>query len=294
MTIPKKMPVEHALTRSTVRILAGFVGAPPNSVGTGFFYKVENPTTRVAKVLILTNKHVVEGADVVQFMIPCATSVTELDDYFQPTDRIDREFTWPIKPHLYTHPDPNVDLCAIDVTVLAGAMLQDHKLRIMFLDVGWLPGADDRKMMRDIEQVLVVGYPQGIWDQHNNMPIARTGTTATHPLGRYQGNRNFLVDVAAYQGSSGSPVFAYEAPLFRNPDGNYTPGTKVNLLGVVWAVVEQTVTGDIRVEEVPSSFKHVPVVKASLNLAVALHADAIRELDEIIRATLPLAHFGPA
>jgi hypothetical protein len=260
---------------------------PPTSVGTGFFFKVGHADDGPTKALIITNKHVIAGTEVIHFVLPRTQSLTELNDGFQPIDRVDHAFTVSIQPNLFLHPDPDVDLCAIDISVIVGMLLQQQKLRVMFLDVSWLPNATDKKMMRDVEEVLVVGYPNGIWDEHNNMPIARVGATATHPISKYKGKRNFLLDIAAFQGSSGSPVFTYESPLFRDANGNYQPGTKVNFIGVIWAVIERTVQGEIKVAEVPSSLKPVPVVQASLNLAVALHGDAVRDLEEIIRATLP-------
>lgn len=282
-----KTPIEYALVRTTVRISAGRVGMPPTSVGTGFFFKVGHGDTGPTKALIITNKHVIADADVIHFVLPRTNSLSDLNDDLQPIDRVDHEFTVSIHPHLFLHPDPDTDLCAIDITAIAGMLLQQHRLRVMFLDVTWLPNDTDKKMMRDVAEVLVVGYPNGIWDDHNNMPIARIGATATHPLGKYKGKRNFLLDIAAFQGSSGSPVFTYESPLFRDADGNYQSGTKVNLIGLIWAVIERTVQGEIRFVEVPSSLQPVPVVQASLNLAVVVHGDAIRELDDIIRATLP-------
>lgn len=289
MTQPKTS-IDHALVRTTVRLSAGPTGMPPTSVGTGFFFKVGRGDTGPTKVVIMTNKHVIEGAEVLHFVLPRTSCLKELNDEFQPADRIDHEFIVSIQGNLYLHPDPEIDLCAIDITVIAGMLLQQHKLRIAFLDVSWLPNATDKKMMRDVEEILVVGYPVGIWDEYNNMPIARIGATATHPIAKYKGKRNFLLDIAAFQGSSGSPVFSYESPLYRNADGDYSPGTKANFIGVLYAVIERTVQGEITFAEVPSSLKPVPVVQTSLNLAVALHGDSVKDLDEIIRATTP-AHF---
>lgn len=277
------MPVEHGLVRSTVRLLAGASGVTPTSVGTGFFYKVIHPTAGIGKVLIVTNKHVVRGAEVIHFVLSSAVSAANLNEQHQPIDRKDEEVIWPLAGNLYLHPDPEIDLCAVDVTIPTGLVFgAGRQLRSMFLDSSWLPSAEDKKWMRDIEQVLVAGYPRGLWDKYNNMPISRVGTTATHPLARYQGKRNFLVDVAAFQGSSGSPVFSYEAPMFRRADGTYSPGTKVQFIGIVWAVVEWSVQGSLQVVEIPSALTQVPVVSTSLNLAVALHAEAIRDLDELI------------
>ncbi|MDY0269997.1 hypothetical protein [Trichloromonas sp.] len=195
----------------------------------------------------------------------------------------DHPISLPLAGNLLLHPDPDIDLCAIDITIPYGLILQSgRQLRSMNLNSTWLLSPDDRKNLRDIEQVLVIGYPSGLWDSHNNMPIARRGSTATHALALYAGKRNFLVDVAAFQGSSGSPVFTYESPMFRQPDGSYTPGTKVNFVGVVWGVIERTVTGDLMAIEMPSAITQVPVLQASLNLAIALHADAVRDMDELV------------
>lgn len=276
-------PIEHALTRNTVRIAAGASQDQLTSTGTGFFYQVTHPTSNLARVLILTNKHVVRGAAIVQFVLSSAPSVADLDAQHQPIGRTDHPVILPLAGNLINHPDQSIDLCAIDITILYGQIFQrGRQLRSMCIDSSWLPSQQDRIGLRDIERVLVIGYPIGLWDEHNKMPIARQGSTATHPLAHYAGKRNFLIDVAAFQGSSGSPVFSYEAPMFRQPDGSFTPGTKVNFIGIVWGVIERTVTGKLQAVEIPSALEHIPVLQSPLNLALALHSDAVRDLDEII------------
>jgi hypothetical protein len=274
---------DYAIVRSTVRVLAGSTGQPPTTVGTGFFYKTLHPTAGIAKVLVVTNKHVVRGAEEVQFVLSSAPSLTDLDDHRQPIGKTDHLVTWPLNGNLYPHPDCDTDLCGIDVTIPVGQVIRTgRQLRVMTLDASWLPKPAERNIMRDVEQVLVVGYPRGIWDEYNNMPIARLGTTATHPLACYQGKRDFLVDVAAFQGSSGSPVFAFETPMFRQHGGSYSPGTKARFIGVIWGVVECTVEGELKLIEIPSAATQVPVINTSMSLAIALHGEAIRDLDELV------------
>lgn len=55
-------------------------------------------------------------------------------------------------------------------------------------DVSTLP---DRKLLDDVsalEDIIMVGYPNGIWDEKNNKPIFRKGITATD-------NKNKLQDI---------------------------------------------------------------------------------------------------
>lgn len=282
MTKPKS-PVENALVRSTVRLLAAKKGQAPSSVGTGFYYKVQNASRDLTKVFVVTNKHVVRGADEIHFVLSYASSLENLDEAGQPKGRVDASFVWPLHGNLIQHPDLGTDLCAIDITHPVGQVLNSGKqLRCMIIDSGWLPEPEHKMLLRDIEHVLVIGYPRGLWDNHNNMPISRVGTTATHPLAAYQGRSNFLIDVAAFQGSSGSPVFTYEAPMFRTAEGAYTPGTKVQFVGIVWGVVESSVEGELKEIEIPSALKkQVPVLSTSLNLAVALHAESVRAIDQL-------------
>jgi V8-like Glu-specific endopeptidase len=274
---------EEAFVLTTVRISAGLTNAAPTSVGTGFLYKVSHQTANVAKCLLITNKHVVQNAEVVHFLLSHASSLTDLNEQHQPVGREDESFTVTLGPNLYRHRDDAIDLCAIDVTVPVGNLLTTgRKLRSLILDSSWLPNEVDRKNMRTVEPVMVVGYPRGLFDSHNNMPIVRRGGTATHPLAHYQNRKDFLVDVAAYGGSSGSPVFRFESPFYREPDGTLSPGSKGQFLGVVWGVIETTSQGILHVVEIPSVQSQIPVMQTSLNLAIALHGDLIRDFDDQI------------
>jgi hypothetical protein len=165
------MSIENSLVRSTVRVMAGNDGQEPFSVGTGFYYKVQYPETGNAKVLILTNKHVIKGADYIRFVHSYADSLEDLDEHHQPVGRVDKIEQLPIAPFIFNHPNPDIDLCAIDVTLIVAPLLYSgKKLRIMILDPSWMVKVEDKKNVRDIERVLVVGYRWGIWDHHNNMP----------------------------------------------------------------------------------------------------------------------------
>ncbi len=44
----------------------------------------------------------------------------------------------------------------------------------------------------------MIGYPNGIWDEANNMPIIRRGITATHPNFNYNGKPEFMIDAACF------------------------------------------------------------------------------------------------
>ncbi len=123
--------------------------AAATSVGTGFLYKVAHAGTNIAKCLLITNKHVVHGAEVVHFLISHTESVTDLNEQHQPVGRQDQLFAMSLAESLYLHRDENVDLCAIDMTIPIGNLLgTGKKIRSMIIDASWLPNEIDRKNMR--------------------------------------------------------------------------------------------------------------------------------------------------
>jgi S1-C subfamily serine protease len=248
------MPPEDQIVRSTVR-LEFSDGSGRSSFGTGFFYQVQATAGPDApsKVLIITNKHVVGESKRLKIRLTTGTSVNEVNARREPIGRQDQDIETDLVGRIFDHPNSQVDLCGIDVTDhFAAIMSKGRKVRAAILNSTWLLSQVDRGLVRDIEQTLVVGYPNTQWDPVNNMPIARRGASATHPLAYYEGTSRFLVDVAAYPGSSGSPVFLYQSPMYRSGVASQTPGTKINLIGIVYAVFTRDERGRMEPIEIPT------------------------------------------
>lgn len=64
---------------------------------------------------------------------------------------------------------------------------------------GSLPPADQWNKFDAIERVTMVGCPRGLFDDINNMPIVRSGATATDIAKNFQGKNEFMVDMACFQ-----------------------------------------------------------------------------------------------
>lgn len=289
------MPIENILTYCVVRIQGQVGGAI--STGTGFFYKIGfgGPDGGISKMYIATNKHVLKGATKINFVIttvPASAAVDAFGQYEGQTHvpielSLERATHFGVtSPTLILHPDADVDLALIDVTVPVGQyMAPPSKVRLVFLDSTWFHDRHDRPL-RAIETVKVVGYPEGLWDEANNSPIARTGSTATHPLARFKGKTNFLIDAAMFQGSSGSPIFSFESPMFLTNGGAWTPGSKASLLGILWGVIEKTNEGEVLIEEIPAVRERGKFAfKTSLNLGIALHASHLLELEQLLKGS---------
>lgn len=134
------------------------------------------------------------------------------------------------------HPDSNIDLCAIPIFLFLEYRHQSGEnffLRTINHDL--IPTETQWKSIEPIEEIFMIGYPDGLWDEHNNMPIVRRGITATAPYLNYNGKREFLIDAACFPGSSGSPVFlCNNGSYVDKAQKDIIIGSRIHFLGIVY------------------------------------------------------------
>ncbi|WP_212933817.1 hypothetical protein [Robertmurraya siralis] len=111
------------------------------------------------------------------------------------------------------------------------------------INVTDLPSEDDLKKLKAIEDIIMVGYPNGLWDEHNNLPIFRKGITETHPNIDYDGKVQFLIDCACFPGSSGSPVVILNEGLFSSREA-VIAGDRLIFLSILFAGPIYNVEGE--------------------------------------------------
>ena len=189
----------------------------------------------------------------------------------------------PEADNYFPHPDPKIDLCAIDISNILMSRIQgSSKIRAHILDSSYLMTEQEEATVGHVEQILVCGHPTGIWDSANNMPISRVGHTATNMLTDFNGKREFLVDMPIFCGSSGSPVFRYEMPMHKTSANNLSLGARIKLAGIIWGTLSKTQHGEIKVIEVPTVEKPVAEYQTNLPLGIAHPASTIKELAAVI------------
>jgi hypothetical protein len=175
-----KLSPSEQLAYSTVRIEV--ISANGIGTGTGFFFSFlqDGPKNIPA---IVTNKHVVHGAHRGKIILTGARP----DGYPDPFSRMPIVFD-NFESMWIPHPDPMVDLC---IMPLAPLFTQAHSKNftpfLRWFDKSIVPSEETLKQLAAVEDILMIGYPVGIWDEVNNYPIFRKGITATHPAYKYDG-----------------------------------------------------------------------------------------------------------
>ena len=205
------------------------VDAPEGrGTGTGFFYAVATQAGPVH--FVVTARHVVARANEVTFTLLSARTPSQPALGSQLTIRLGEH------RQVFCHPDPDVDVAVIPVAPwLNEAQRQGAPAFIRWLTTEHLASPEDA--VDAFEEVIFVGYPKGIFDTANILPIARRGIIASPLDVDYEGLPAFLLDGAVLAGSSGSPVMMHglTARLQRSEGRAVHLTRRSRLLGVLAA-----------------------------------------------------------
>lgn len=272
----KELSMADQLMYSTVRIEC-YSKNGTGSTGTGFFFRfLDNGDMHVPA--IVTNRHVVEGAVIGRFIMTLANEKGEPINTSHFPIQLDN-----LQSFCIYHPDPNVDLCIIPI---AGVLQKvDEMGKTCFyisLNKELLPTNQQISELDSIEDITMVGYPNGLWDEVNNFPIVRKGVTASPPKFNHNGKEEFLIDAACFPGSSGSPVFVLNQGSYTHKNG-VVIGSRIYLLGVLYAGPQFTSTGEITVTNIPTSNRPISVSRIPMNLGYVIKSSKILDFDNLLQ-----------
>jgi hypothetical protein len=269
------LTLAEQLIHSTIMIRCSNAKGEPSS-GTGFlfsFFRVGDQSVPA----IVTNKHVISGARTGQLRFTLQKDGKP--DYGSFVDiKLDNfENLW------IPHDLAEVDLAIFPCGKLLGDLIKiDKNPFTVGVEKDLVLSDDSRRDLTPLEDLIVIGYPDGISDSKNNTPILRKGITATPVFLDFEGRKEFLIDAAIYPGSSGSPVYLFNIGAYPSKDGGIAIGNRVKLLGVVYAVAQHSVNGEIRI--VPAPTQATPIVSSLIpnNLGVCIAASRILEFEPIL------------
>ncbi len=165
------------------------------------------PAGRKADLRVRITRHVSGTPEITDMTIP----VVGRDGRYLPTVRI----------------NPHFDVIAIRIT----QNLKDNSVDCCFVDTNLFATKDviSREKVTLEDEVFLLGYPDGIYEERNTSPILRQGVIATNPKEDFSVNTRlqqqfglpatipgFLIDANVFPGSNGSIVIL-RPQLFSQP-----------------------------------------------------------------------------
>lgn len=220
-------PVDQIIY-STIR-LEGKYKNGTSGVGTGFLYMFGSPFAG-GIMTVVTNAHMIQNAIEISFYL----TFTE-GELIAGAGNHYRVVLKNVTQRTKYHPE-GLDLCAFSIQdIVISYIDRGFKITTANLDSTILPTPKEIAAFSALEDVLMVGYPIGVWDAVNNKPVLRRGISATDIKIDYNGRPEFLIDIASHHGSSGSPVFLHATKNIRLADNSHIFAGSVLLLGILYA-----------------------------------------------------------
>lgn len=258
----KPKTISEKMQYNTVKIVAS-----NGSTGTGFFFEFNFSENKVVPVII-TNKHVVNynKKEVINLFLH-AKNGDEPDD-----EKLNVSFNtdW------YFHEDQ--DLCFCFVAPLFEQIKTEKRKDVFYIPIKENLIWNDKKLeeLSAIEDVVMVGYPNGLWDQKNNLPLFRKGITSSHPATDFNDKNIGAVDMACFPGSSGSPIFILNENGYTDKNGNsYLGGQRLIFLGILSKGPQFDAKGKFIIENIPTQQKVSSVTPMMINLGYYIKATEI-------------------
>jgi Trypsin-like peptidase domain len=239
--------------------------------GTGFIFTYNISTGEAP--FVITNKHVIAGAKSGKLTFSQAKDGKPDLGIGWSIQADDFESFW------FGHQDPEIDVAVAPLAPFLGLANQNNvQLFYKTVPQSLIPSEDAANSFDALEEIVFVGYPNGIWDNKNLLPIIRRGTTATPISIDFQGKKLFLIDASVFPGSSGSPVFLLNTGMYFDKKTSSTNiGSRLFFLGIVAAVYFREDHNEIKLVPAPTVDIPIAISKQMINLGIVFKASTIIE-----------------
>ena len=240
--------------------------------GTGFFFQFKIDDLTYIPVII-TNKHVINYNPKQAVTITFHTRKNIEDSDYNISCHI--ETTWVFHD--------TQDLCFCFLQLIAKQIESINKTELFYIPIEENLIYDDEKLksLSAVEDVLMVGYPIGLYDITNNYPIFRRGITASHPATDFNNKNVGLVDAACFPGSSESPIFIINENGYSDKNGITHLGAKrIIFLGILYSGPIFNASGELEIVEIPTTQGAKINTQIMVNLGYYIKAEEIYNLKE--------------
>jgi hypothetical protein len=272
----------------TTRIEAKSADGKLTSTGTGFVFNYELDKTNYIQ-FIVTCRHVVDG------FVSATFSFVQNKDGEPNLGQKCEATNFPLQDFVFYNPDPKIDVALIPLApILRYFEMKGQKPFYVNLDKRLVPDKNAAEDLSPIQPIVFIGYPYGVHDEVNLLPIARRGFTASPYVVDFDGLPVFLIDASVFPGSSGSPVMVVDEGFYAS-HGGLVGGSRAYFLGLVDQAYFYTEDGMVKFKATPTQF--VPYVTSTnfFNLGVVIKAKAIlNTMSEFVKAYPPSSSSPPA
>lgn len=241
------------------------------SFGTGFIIHVKNAYSK--ELFLVTNKHVIKDANSGILRFHMSEKGNKKNGQGYKLNIPEMENYW------IGHSNPDIDVAVMSMSVVLNhAKKKGVELFFTSISNDIFPSIKQLNQFDAVEEIIFVGYPNGIYDQANYLPVIRRGFVASPLQIDYENNPLFLIDASIFPGSSGSPVFLFNKGSYHPREGGVILGNRLYFLGIISSgyfnenIMEKKLSKLCKVIEYKNTYKQM------INLGCVFKSNVILEI----------------
>lgn len=246
--------------------------------GTGFFVFKRVDKDHIA-IFLVTNKHVIENTESGKLIFH--EGKDEKMSALKGNEKIELELGSLDWSNLWFYSsDKDLDLVIAPIIPLTIFIKKSINKYCYFqpIDLNAIPDIEKIKKISSLEEIMFIGYPNGIGDHFELTPVIRRGHLSTPLYKDFNKKSEFLIDASVFPGSSGSPVLIMSEGSFFE-DNSMVIGNRLLFIGVVSAVYEKTQFNELQAVTIPTVIKkHGTHSSQTINLGIVIKAERVKEL----------------
>ncbi len=169
--------------------------------------------------------------------------------------------------------NPEIDVAVVDVHDLLVNKIMGNEKYLQWYSVSPETFAGQNNIDVQVsDDVIIIGYPRGFYDEENLFPIVKSGIIASRWGTNFNGKPYFLIDAKLFPGSSGSIVLSKPANLaVRDGQVFLADEKQFAFLGIY--------SGEPYEQKRPIEFEGMTITeKAGFNLGVVWYSNLIEEI----------------
>lgn len=182
----------------------------------GFFFQYSSPIEekKLSNYWLVTNRHAIYAEDKenqkhylmdsITFKIRCEKKESQDIVWFEITMSKDE-----IQAYTKVLSNYNIDIAVIDICEKVNQFIKESpdNLILYALPITEQEFPNNNKFPIEVcDDIAVIGYPSGFYDEKNLFPIVKNGTIASMWGANFRGRQGFAIDAKLFPGSSGSLV----------------------------------------------------------------------------------------
>ncbi len=242
--------------------------------GTGFFYEINFDNNDKCRILV-TNQHVINYNKNEEVVINF--------HMHQGKNNALANIKFRILAQWFFVDSKDICFCFVKAINNEIKNILNKSMEIVTISKDFIITDSEIEDLAPLDELVMVGYPAGLYNERYNLPIFRKGYIASNPAVDFNIQDIGIVDMPCFPGSSGSPIFTYSNSFHISKNGQLKLFDSYKLLGILFASPLCDGDGIIHINNIPTKLIELTEINVIMHLGYYINGKVLLEIEDIVK-----------